>query len=32
MDWMLIVSSAVFFALCAVCAFVVNSPSQTATK
>jgi hypothetical protein len=32
MDWMLIGSSAVFFALCAICAYIVNYPTESASK
>ena len=32
MDWMLIGSSAVFFALCALCAYVVNGRPEPASK
>jgi hypothetical protein len=32
MDWMLIASSTLFFALCALCAYVVNAPSEPAAK
>jgi hypothetical protein len=32
MDWMLIASSSLFFALCALCAYAVNTPPKPAVK
>lgn len=32
MDWMLVASSAAFFALCALCAVAVNRPSEPQPK
>jgi hypothetical protein len=32
MDWMLIAASTAFFALCALCAYAVNAPSEPASK
>jgi hypothetical protein len=32
MDWMLIASSAVFFALCGLCAYAVNRPYPASSK